>query len=172
MATEYFSLDSVGGKYFECKLLRATLTTTACASKYRKAKEKGSASVCAHCATGAEHAGEKPRAEFSARECCRCGRTDLRLIGGYRCVNCFNRELEKIKGANAKGQPPVHAAPVYAMDVYVPGSRRRMHFDRVCSAAEAIVAAMRKTGATFARPVASLQIRAARVGTVVQMGLF
>lgn len=172
MATEYFSLDSVGGKYFVCKLLRATLSTTACAAKFRKAKEKGSASVCAHCSTGADHAGEKVKPIVSDRLCCRCGRTDLRLVGGTICVGCYNRERELLVGRNAKGRPPMHAAPVFQMDVFVAGLHKRVHFDRVCSVTEAVMAAMRKTGATLARPAVSFSYRAVRMTAPVQMGLF
>lgn len=51
----------------------------------------------------------------SALPCVRCGHTAaskkrligrMRLVGGTRCISCYNREREILHGANAKGAQP------------------------------------------------------------------
>src|SRR5690606_26241625 len=54
------------------------------------------------------------------RICARCHRYASRLIGGYACVSCRNREYEAIRGRNAKGTRPVKIAGRLA--------RRRLRF--------------------------------------------
>lgn len=49
--------------------------------------------------------------------CCRCHRTDLRLIGGNVCVSCQNRAYEWTKGRNAKGKAPVKHPPLVRRSV-------------------------------------------------------
>ena len=187
MGIAYFELDYLPGKqHFRCEAHHSTLSVAACASLFRK--HKVGCSLCTGCSIGATHSGEKLKPKFSQRECCRCGRSDLRLIGGTVCVGCYNRTREFLIGRNAKGQRPVHADPVFAADVDVPktktcrrrtGGRRvsldvprfeRVHFDAVCSPVEAVLSAMRKTGATTARPVMAPKM-VDRVPPA-QMGLF
>jgi hypothetical protein len=49
--------------------------------------------------------------------CSRCGcGSARRLIGGTRCVSCYNREREFVRGRNRKGTRPT-MAPLYARTV-------------------------------------------------------
>lgn len=110
------------GVYFNCARLSATLSTTACASRWSTA---ASASTCSGCAIGRQHhaatasgAGIAPRARDRQRECMRCGRTDLRVIQAHSlCVSCFNRSREWRVGQNSKGVPPVQFAPLITFTV-------------------------------------------------------
>jgi hypothetical protein len=42
---------------------------------------------------------------FGSRICARCERKSRRMIGGTRCVSCYNRELEARTGLNKRGNP-------------------------------------------------------------------
>jgi len=111
--TEYFAIDGVPGKvYFRCERQRATLSTTACAASWRRADElnDGQCAACRLCPTGAVHAGEVAASMSPLKgtlTCARCHRPSARLIGGHRCVSCYNREREVLAGRNAKGTAPV-----------------------------------------------------------------
>ncbi len=111
---------------FECKLYRARLMTVACARRWRQAQTaRGYAaeqtSLCRGCAIGAAHAGEKIvrySTLYDSPICSRCGRGSARrLVGGRRCISCFNREREFLKGANRKGTKPVRAIPLHRRTV-------------------------------------------------------
>jgi hypothetical protein len=107
---------------------------------------------CAGCTVGAEHAGEKVVAVSPVQAhkiCCRCFRSSSRLIRGVICVSCFNRELELVKGKNAKGLPPVKHPPVGAFGFRVRvsgGQARDRRFERVTGASEAMFATIHKHG--------------------------
>lgn len=137
-----------GMKVFDCAPLRATITPATCAANYLSCKR----TLCTECPIGAEHAGRTVPPKISWRLCCRCGRTDQRLIRGQICVSCYNREREVLVGRNAKGAPPVHARPLRAADVFVAGVGM-IHVDRVADVAEAIVLALRRHPGAMVRPL-------------------
>lgn len=115
MAVEYFESPLLPGKpMFRCDRMLATLQVASCVGMWREANGRASppeSSVrCRQCPIGAGHAGVVDGSMSPLRGttmCSRCHRTDLRLIGGNLCVGCKNREYEWVKGANAKGKPPV-----------------------------------------------------------------
>ena len=93
---------------FDCNPLRATISPTSCADRWSKS-ECGSS--CHGCSVGAQHAGRPDAPTPPTRmPCCRCGRTDQRLLAKTLCVSCFNRQRETIKGRNSKGDFPMHAS--------------------------------------------------------------
>ncbi|MCW3480032.1 hypothetical protein OL229_10775 [Neisseriaceae bacterium JH1-16] len=72
---------------------------------------------CSGCATGALHAGvgadDLPPALSEMRICARCLHESDRMIRGYLCISCYNREREYRIGRNAKGKPPVKHPPLF-----------------------------------------------------------
>jgi hypothetical protein len=88
---------------FSCAKLHASLSVTACADNWKNRK----CISCVGCAIGAEHAGAPPdKAPASNASCCRCGRTDLRLVGKVLCVSRFNRTQEARRGRVRRGYFP------------------------------------------------------------------
>ena len=104
-----------GKQHFRCERQRATLSTEACASNWREGNHENAESRmgCRNCPIGAVHAGEA-LASMSAFKgtptCARCHRGAERLIHGMHCVSCYNRQLELMKGRNAKGTAPSRLA--------------------------------------------------------------
>ncbi len=66
-------------------------------------------------------------------------------------MSCYNREREYLVGANAKGQVPVRAIPVFEMEVSFSGREVRMN--HVSSASEAALVAIRMFAVSVVRPV-------------------
>src|SRR6266481_2000895 len=117
----YSEIPGAPGQFFTCAAYRAKLSTSACARRWRQAQTaRGYAAdqieKCRGCPIGAQHAGEKTvrySMLFDSPICPRWGRgSTRRLVGGHRCISCFNREREYIRGKNAKGSKPVHAIPL------------------------------------------------------------
>lgn len=106
---------------------------------------------CTGCEVGAEHAGERLIVVSpiqAHRVCCRCLRSASRLIRGVICVSCFNRELEVIKGRNAKGLPPVKHKPIgpHRIKYRLKDAEKDRRFERVVDATEAMVVMVHKHG--------------------------
>lgn len=101
---EYRILEPYGLTVFDCPALRATLQPANCAMNFRAMRD---GSACRGCQLGAIHAGQ-PKAPSPPPKpaCCRCGRTEQRLISGAVCVSCANRSWEVLKGKNSKGKLP------------------------------------------------------------------
>jgi hypothetical protein len=151
MGIAYFEVDYLPGKpHFLCAAHRTTLSVESCAAQYRR--HKGGCSACTCCEVGAGHAGETIKPRLSARLCARCGRTDLRLISGYVCIGCYNRQREYLLGRNAKGHFPSHARHIRATDVFVSGVGRT-HLDRVADVSEAILVVLRRNPDSMVRPM-------------------
>lgn len=152
-AVQYSSRPDLPGRlFFACDRMRASLTTDACASFWRASNRAsdGGRECCQRCPMGALHAGEAQASTSPLRLtpiCARCHRPSSRLIGGHRCVSCYNREREVLRGRNAKGAPPVKLTCL---------ERRRVRYlagDEPCTlaiahsldTAELVVAALRDT---------------------------
>lgn len=138
----YFSITGAPGRYFECTAQRCTISEASCAAQFHRAK--GGTSKCTGCAIGAEHAGEVVVYAMPDKLCPRCGESGRRLIGKSRCVSCYNRERELVKGVNAKGKFPVNARPIYQVNSSV-GSSRHIQSNVVASVTEAAMVIVRKT---------------------------
>lgn len=131
LGIEYRAADWTPLPIFDCRPLRATLTTAACATQWKNAKE---GSACAACEVGKTHSKAlQPTAKRTAPgarpgTCLRCGRTDQRLIGGCVCVSCRNREYEWRKGRNAKGKPPETYVPLHRRIVAIEDAAGNISF--------------------------------------------
>ena len=116
--TDYFERPEMPGqKFFRCEQMFASLTVSACAGMWRKENHERNKShpKCMRCPIGAVHAGEGDANLSPVRgtnPCARCGMPATRLVSKHLCVSCQNREYEWIKGANAKGRPPVKMRPL------------------------------------------------------------
>jgi hypothetical protein len=115
----YFKIDRCAKSFFRCAALRSTLSTEACAENFRRAPALSENAVtcqhlCKRCPIGAEHAGMKLGHESKFRgvaTCPRCRKFAGRMIGGTRCISCYNREREIRVGKNAKGSKPTGELP-------------------------------------------------------------
>lgn len=148
---DYFERADVPGKvFFQCDRMRAKLSTTSCASMWRKADEisDGSHSACKLCPIGAVHAGEVAASMSPLKgslTCARCHRTAMRLIGKMLCVSCQNRQYEAIKGRNSKGKAPVKLGPLNRRSIrYMHGDEpRTLAMAQTVDIDELIIAALR-----------------------------
>ncbi|WP_143098239.1 hypothetical protein [Variovorax sp. OK605] len=109
------------GAYFACKALRATLSKSGCADRWRAALP---GSACYGCPIGRQHqpasAGSSapPPQERRLTTCQRCGRSDLRIVHERGiCISCYNRQRELIRGRNGKGFPPQKMQPLAEFSV-------------------------------------------------------
>lgn len=85
---------------------------------------------CKGCPTGALHAGETAANLWQGRGqllCSRCHSGAPRLVKGWLCVSCYNREREFKVGANSKGSFPSKMKPLRPLAIRVmEGDRRRV----------------------------------------------
>jgi len=144
---------------FRCDRLRAELSVRSCADMWRKANHDNLERLarCKTCPIGAGHAGETAASMspfMGSLVCARCQCTASRLIGKHLCISCYNRQLEYIKGKNAKGAPPSKMRPLARRTVryFAAGEPVTMTLDHTASTTEMIVAALRdcKKRVTFA----------------------
>jgi len=126
----YVSSPELGpGRYFECTRLRGSVSTDWCARQWREVNQQPEGRrhprwvSCSDCTTGAMHAGvgteDLPPALSEMRVCARCEAESGRIIRGYLCVSCYNREREYRIGRNAKGKPPVKHPPLFDVHLRV-----------------------------------------------------
>jgi hypothetical protein len=117
----YSTIPGVSGDFFRCGPYKATVSTSACAKRWRKAQTAKSFALdtihlCRGCSLGSIHSGERPikySVLYEAGICARCGRNPgRRLIGGRQCPSCYNRARELRIGKNGKGTAPVKLAPL------------------------------------------------------------
>ena len=121
MTPEYREMPGLPGRFFTCDRYRATLSQTACAVRFGKAKAEARATgelyLCLGCQIGARHAGVDigPPQVLGHKTCVRCFKQARRILRGSICVSCYNREREVERGFNAKGNP-VEAVSVFRGD--------------------------------------------------------
>jgi hypothetical protein len=110
----YLALDGCQRRFFRCDSYRATLSTSACADRWNAAQQADAHDAyrfekCRACPIGAAHAG-RPFVHYSpyygSAICPRCRTFATRMIGGTRCISCYNREREFKVGRNGKGNMP------------------------------------------------------------------
>jgi hypothetical protein len=97
LGVAYSTIDGAPGRFFRCQPYHATLSTKACASRWRIAQRAtGLAAArferCRTCPVGAIHAGEtivyySPL--YGKPVCSRCGRSSLRrmILGATLCIS-------------------------------------------------------------------------------------
>jgi hypothetical protein len=133
-----------------CVPYSATFSIDYCAKSHEKANTHEAIKnmwrqKCRRCPTGAACLGTDKYLErsalFKSKTCARCERQSLRLVGGWRCVSCYNRELENMAGLNAKGNPLKlirHYFKAVVMFVARDGTIKKRELSRVMSKAEAV----------------------------------
>jgi hypothetical protein len=149
---------------FRCNRWRATMSISSCAKRWRAHRDADveHRDACHGCDVGAAHADEQPdqrSALYQLPICPRCRRRSSRIIGGLRCVSCYNRQREFISGRNAKGTPPsIVLKPARIGLVINPGEAGEVVIDvaevAVLDSVELAVAAMRVVdgAVVFTRP--------------------
>ena len=153
---EYFSVDGAKGEFFRCLPYRATLSTTACAQRWREAQRATGNAVaryekCRTCPIGAAHSGEgvvyySPL--YGKPICCRCGRGSMRrmILRGTLCISCVNRQYEFVRGKNAKGNPPRITLERRTVRYYVEGGGiETLTVDHSVDLVELMLTVIRKT---------------------------
>jgi hypothetical protein len=135
-----------------CTRQNMKITTRGCVKLFHSVAEKmpdpwEARSACIACPVGALRSGgrvNKAAAGVEAwRKCCsRCQRAGRRVIAGRFCCSCYNREREAVAECDRKGHRPRLADQIHATKIVVitDGAAKPKHFDRVLSAAEALVA--------------------------------
>jgi hypothetical protein len=104
--------DMAGAELFRCETFRATLSVASCGKRWRQTRDMSleDRTACYGCIVGAAHSGEEPDRRsrlYGLPICPRCRRRTMRrMIGNRRCINCYNREMELVRGKNSKGRPP------------------------------------------------------------------
>jgi hypothetical protein len=160
----YFQIaDAPGLLLFRCGKLRSTLTTRACAANYRRAQklrpdEVTGVHLCRDCPLGAHHLGVPfvRRSGLHGKSICpRCRRHSERIINGTRCISCYNREAEWVRGFNAKHTQP-RMAPLEArrIRIILNGQATELRAERTRDAAEMVLGVLRVAAGrvVFCRP--------------------
>jgi hypothetical protein len=121
----YTSIEGCQRKFFRCSAYGCTMSTEACAGRFQAAQTAKDEALfpiekCRQCAIGAVHAGTSVvhRSRIFERKICpRCLKGTTRIIGGRRCVSCYNREREMRIGRNRKGTPLVRVRPLHPVSI-------------------------------------------------------
>jgi len=112
---QYSTVPGCARSFFRCAPYQATISTDACAGRFgvaQTARDEALEAVlhCRTCIVGAAHSGRtvtRFAALYGSLICPRCGKGTTRMIGGRRCVSCYNREREVRAGRDARGNPPI-----------------------------------------------------------------
>lgn len=175
---EYFTLEELPGRtMFRCEPRRCTMQVAHCASMWQQANERGAPErldACRSCQVGAKHAGVEEMSLSPLRGVSICGRCvtgTTRLIRGHLCPSCYNRQLEYVKGRNAKGAFPVMHPKLYPLKVRIRSGGAVKDFGKgdVVDTAELVVSVLRDEGMQAAFSFSSIK---PRVGVVMQGELF
>jgi hypothetical protein len=148
---QYFAIEGCAKSFFRCDTLRSTLSSDACAANWRRAQRLRPDQVtavhrCRQCPVGAAHAGEKIIVRsplFGSDWCPRCRKFAGRMIGGTRCISCYNREREFIVGRNAKGTAPQFRFDPRRIGVVIDGARVDLREGHTADALELALAVLR-----------------------------
>ena len=139
-----------GVRYFRCEPMASTLAVQACAANWRASHERESERLmkCRTCPVGAVHAGDTAASLSPLRGtkvCSRCLTGTVRLVLGWLCVSCYNREREFAAGRNAKGKVPTRMRPLHRRTLLVveAGAARILARDMTATLEELMVAALR-----------------------------
>lgn len=124
-----------------------SLSVDSCAAQWERTRYANN--PCTNCPIGACHAGKPQQLEPNFKHtkiCARCLKTANRLLNGAICPSCYNRELELLKGCNAKGGQPKRAKPLHSIGL----SARTINTEhrvvlRATTPMEAVLSAMRTT---------------------------
>lgn len=147
-----------GVRYFICAPLAATMAVGACEANWRASHGPAAERLwkCKTCPVGAIHAGETAASLSPLRGskvCSRCQTGTTRMIGGWLCVSCYNREREFVAGRDARGKAPIKASLLHRRTVRVTeaGVTRVLARDLTGSMEELVFGALRdcKRVATF-----------------------
>lgn len=147
----YFKYEGMPADYFRCGTYSASMSADACARRWQVAQDaKGQAAErfekCRACSIGAAHAGERSvhySPVYGLSLCPRCGQHASRLIRGAKCISCYNRECEFMRGANAKGTKPKLALYPRYLNVGVDGAVRQIRAALSLDLAELVLHAHR-----------------------------
>ena len=143
---------SVSIELVPCTRRNMKITTCGCVRLFRSVAERmpepwEARSACIACPVGAVRNGgpvnKAAEAVEAWRKCCsRCQAAGRRLIAGRFCCSCYNREREAVAERDRKGNRPRLADQIHAARIVVitDGAATPTHFDRLLSAAEALVA--------------------------------
>jgi hypothetical protein len=148
----YFTVDGCDRlKFFRCEPYRATLSTGACAERWKVAQQAVGYDAdrfekCRACPIGAEHAGQ-PVVIYSCLYgksiCPRTRRWAPRLIHGRLSVSAYNRQLEFRKGANGRGTKPRFRFDPRRIGVVIDGAYTELRDEYTADALELVVQALR-----------------------------
>lgn len=144
-----------GARYFRCEPMAATITTQACAANWRASCDRESERLmkCRTCPVGAIHAGETAASLSPLRGatiCSRCLVGSSRLVRGWLCVSCYNREREYLAGRNAKGKAPIKMLPLHrrTLRVIENGQARHVSREHTATLEELMAATLRDSAKT------------------------
>jgi hypothetical protein len=139
-------------RFFSCERLKATLSTASCATNWRRAHQPHAESLwrCKDCSIGANHTSATAAATIaptavSATTCSRHHEATGRLVNGWLCISCYNREREHRVGRNAKGKVPERTAGLTrrSIRVYEGLMARVFERDLTVDTTELVIAALR-----------------------------
>jgi hypothetical protein len=122
---EYFTVEGVEARFFNCDKLSLSLTPETCAGRHVEAQAKERFFSCRDCKIGAHHAGRRAPviSLLGSKLCSRCRRPAGRLVEGRLCVSCMNRQYEAQRGRNAKGGIPKKLSVSMLMPIHVQANR-------------------------------------------------
>lgn len=139
-----------GRPMFRCDALAAVVQVSSCAGMWERANVGANprADRCRGCRLGAVHAGQAMPDASALRGvpiCPRCGGTDKRLVSGWLCISCYNRQREAVVGRNAKGKPPEKIGRLVprAVQFVCQGETRRIRRELTVSTDELVVELLR-----------------------------
>lgn len=139
-------------RFFACERLKATLSTGSCATNWQRAHQPHAEANwrCKGCPIGVTHARAVSSpvsglVAVSPTTCSRHHEATGRLVNGWLCISCYNREREHRVGKNAKGKVPELTAGLTRRSIRVYEGLMARVFERDLTAdtTELVIAALR-----------------------------